>query len=241
MTSRFMTSIAIAALITGTGAALGQATGTKNAPPSGMSEQQPPSTAPHSRPDSSGKLNKSQPPDSRGDASRSQSQRHSGSSQNNSERNAGEARPNNSERSAREPPKNERTKNSKSGDARRHDNMNAHRKNDRMNDQRHGNNTNRSESRSQTTGHAGAEGKLSTEQKTKITSAIREQRVQPETDINFNISVGTHVPRTVHFHPLPTEIITVYPDWRGYDFFVVNNRIVVVNPRTLAIVAVLPA
>jgi hypothetical protein len=98
----------------------------------------------------------------------------------------------------------------------------------------------RSEKNSQTTtGQAGAGAKLSTEQRTKITSVIREQRVQPETNINFNISVGTHVPKTVRFHPLPSEIITVYPDWRGYEFFIVRDQIIVVDPRRLVIVAVL--
>lgn len=57
--------------------------------------------------------------------------------------------------------------------------------------------------------------------------------------MNLNISVGTRVPRTVHFHPLPTEIIIVYPDWRGYEFFLVGDQIVVVDPRTFEIVAVL--
>jgi hypothetical protein len=99
----------------------------------------------------------------------------------------------------------------------------------------------RAESDSKTTGQAGAGAKLSTEQRTKITSVIHEQRVQPETNINFHISVGTHVPRSVHFHPLPAEIVTIYPDWRGYEFFLVRGQIVVVDPRTLAIVAVLEA
>jgi hypothetical protein len=70
---------------------------------------------------------------------------------------------------------------------------------------------------------------------------IRDQRVQPEANVNFNVSVGTRVPKSVHFHPLPSEIITIYPDWRGYEFFLVGDRIVVVNPRTFEIVAVLEA
>jgi hypothetical protein len=90
-----------------------------------------------------------------------------------------------------------------------------------------------------TTGQAGAAGKLSTEQRTKITTVIKEQKVQPVTNVNFSISVGTRVPRDVRFHPLPAEIVTVYPDWRGYDFILVNNQIIVINPRTYEIVAVL--
>jgi hypothetical protein len=94
----------------------------------------------------------------------------------------------------------------------------------------------------QTTGQAGAAGKLSTEQRSKITTVIKQQRVQPTTNINFSISVGTRVPRdNVRFYPLPTEIVTIYPDWRGYEFFMVGDEIIVVNPRTLEIVAVLDA
>ena len=70
---------------------------------------------------------------------------------------------------------------------------------------------------------------------------ITKQNVKPVTNINFTISVGTRVPRTVSFYPLPTEVVTIYPDWRGYEFFLVGNEIIVVNPRTLEIVAVLDA
>jgi hypothetical protein len=99
-----------------------------------------------------------------------------------------------------------------------------------------------SETRTQTTtGQAGAGAKLSTEQRTKITSVIREQHVAPVSNVNFSISVGTRVPREVSFHPLPTQIITIYPEWRGYEYFLVRDQIVVVDPRTLEIVAVLEA
>lgn len=101
--------------------------------------------------------------------------------------------------------------------------------------------TKNSESKTQTTGQAGAGAKLSTEQRTKITTVIREQKVQPVTNVNFSISVGTRVPRSVHFHALPAEIVTVYPDWRGYEFFLVRDEIIVVNPQTFEIVAVLEA
>jgi Protein of unknown function (DUF1236) len=95
------------------------------------------------------------------------------------------------------------------------------------------------EGKSQTTGQAGAGAKLSSEQRTRITTVIREQHVAPVTHVNFSISVGTRVPRDVSFHPLPAEIVTIYPEWRGYEFILVNNQILVVDPRTFEIVAVL--
>jgi hypothetical protein len=92
-----------------------------------------------------------------------------------------------------------------------------------------------------TTGQAGSGAKLSTEQRSKITTVIRNERVQPVTNVNFSIAVGTRVPRTVNFYPLPTAIVEIYPAWGGYQFFLVRNEIVVVDPHTLEIVAVLDA
>lgn len=92
-----------------------------------------------------------------------------------------------------------------------------------------------------TTGQAGAGAKLSTEQRTKITTVIRDQHVAPVNNVNFSIAVGTRVPREVSFHPLPVEVVTLYPEWRGYEFFLVRDQIIVVDPRTLEIVAVLEA
>src|SRR5437763_2361030 len=92
-----------------------------------------------------------------------------------------------------------------------------------------------------TTGQAGAGAKLSTEQRTQITSVIKEQRVSPVTNVNFSISVGTRVPRDVSFHTLPERVVTIYPEWRRYKFILVKEQIVIVDPDTYEIVAVLEA
>ena len=93
-----------------------------------------------------------------------------------------------------------------------------------------------------TTGQAGANAKLSTEQRTKITTVIRNEHVAPVTNIDFSVSVGTRVPRErVSLRALPSEVVTIYPEWRGYEFFLVRDEIIVVDPRSLEIVAVLPA
>lgn len=92
-----------------------------------------------------------------------------------------------------------------------------------------------------TTGQAGAAGKLSTEQRTQITSVIKEQRVTPVTNVNFSISVGTRIPRDVVFHTLPERVVTIYPEWRRYKFILVKEQIVIVDPNTFEIVAILEA
>jgi Protein of unknown function (DUF1236) len=93
-----------------------------------------------------------------------------------------------------------------------------------------------------TTGQGAAAGsaKLSTEQRTKITTIIKQKKVEPA-HLTVSISVGTRVPDSVHFYPLPTEVIVIYPEWRGYDYILVGDQILVVDPRTHQIVAILEA
>jgi hypothetical protein len=90
-----------------------------------------------------------------------------------------------------------------------------------------------------TTGQAGASAKLTTEQRTKITTVIRNEHVAPVTSVNFNVAVGTRVPRDVSFHPLPADVVTIYPEWRGYNFILVRDEIVVIDPATFEIIAIL--
>jgi hypothetical protein len=89
-------------------------------------------------------------------------------------------------------------------------------------------------------GAAGARANLTTQEKTKIRTVFKEKvHVKPETHVNFSINVGTRVPRTIHYHTLPAEVVSVYPAWRGYYFILVNNEIVVIEPSTFEIVAVI--
>ena len=94
--------------------------------------------------------------------------------------------------------------------------------------------------RSQTTGQAGAGAKLTTEQRTKITTVIHSQHVESVKNVNFSINIGTRVPREgVHFYPVPTEVVTIYPQWRGYEFIMVNERIIIIDPHSYEIVEII--
>jgi hypothetical protein len=98
------------------------------------------------------------------------------------------------------------------------------------------------EGKRSTTGQGAAAGsaKLSGEQRSKITSIIRQHKVQPA-HLNVSVRVGTRVPESVHFYPLPVEVVAIYPEWRGYDYILVGDEIVVIDPRTHEIVAILEA
>lgn len=93
-----------------------------------------------------------------------------------------------------------------------------------------------------TTGQGAAAGsaKLSSEQRSQITSVIKKQSVKPA-QVNFAINVGTRVPPEVHYYPLPTEVVTIYPEWRGYNYILVGGQVLVIDPDTREIVAILGA
>ena len=86
---------------------------------------------------------------------------------------------------------------------------------------------------------------LSSEQRTKISSTIKSKDVDlkrvDRTDIDFNINVGTVVPRTIGLVPLPAPIVAVVPAFRGYLYIVVGAELIIVHPTTYQIVAVIPA
>ena len=80
---------------------------------------------------------------------------------------------------------------------------------------------------------------LTTEQKTTIRRTVLTSSAPRVTNVNFDIKVGTVVPRTVRIVALPATLIEIQPSWRGYMYFVHNDEIIVVEPGTLRIVAVL--
>ncbi|MGY8662295.1 DUF1236 domain-containing protein [Bradyrhizobium sp. UFLA05-109] len=93
-----------------------------------------------------------------------------------------------------------------------------------------------------TTGQAGAGAKLSTDQRTQITSVIREEKVAPVSNVNFSVSVGTRIPREgIELHVLPSRVATIYPEWRSYKYVLVRDEIVIIDPATYEIIAVLNA
>jgi hypothetical protein len=70
----------------------------------------------------------------------------------------------------------------------------------------------------------------------RIRTALSSSKVENIRHVDFNVSVGTRIPERYHFYPLPTEIVDIVPEYRGFEYMVVDNEIVIVNPRTREIV-----
>jgi hypothetical protein len=82
---------------------------------------------------------------------------------------------------------------------------------------------------------------LTSEQRTTIRDSVIDARGAPRVGhVNFDVTVGTLVPRDrVHVVRVPETLVRIDPQWHGYLYFVVENEVVIVNPRDMRIVAVL--
>ena len=81
---------------------------------------------------------------------------------------------------------------------------------------------------------------INDQQRTRISTSISHLNVQPLNNVNFSLSVGTVVPRDVRVQPLPAEVVEIVPQYQGYNFVLVKDEIVIVEPSSYKIVAVMP-
>jgi len=81
---------------------------------------------------------------------------------------------------------------------------------------------------------------LTTEQRTKIRQTVLTGNAPRATNVNFSVSVGTVVPTSVRVVAVPTVIVDIHPEWRGYMYFVVDDQIIIVDRghRIIAVLAV---
>jgi len=94
---------------------------------------------------------------------------------------------------------------------------------------------------SKTTGNAATSATAAppAEKRTQITSAIKQEKVEEVTNVNFNVSIGTAVPAGIRYHPMPPRIVEIYPEWRGYDFILVHGKYIILRPQTHEIVYII--
>jgi hypothetical protein len=82
---------------------------------------------------------------------------------------------------------------------------------------------------------------LSTEQHAKIRDTLRVEKSERLTNVPFSTKIGGVIPGTVHLYVLPVSIVEYAPQYRGYEYFLVGDEILIVDPRTMRIVAVIAA
>jgi hypothetical protein len=83
---------------------------------------------------------------------------------------------------------------------------------------------------------------LNEQQRTQIRETVINSRSAPRvSNVDFSVNVGTVLPRGhIHLVRVPETLIRIEPRWRHYLYFVFNNEIIIVEPRTMRIVQVFP-
>jgi len=77
---------------------------------------------------------------------------------------------------------------------------------------------------------------IDSQKQTRIQDSLRNQHAENITHADFDVRVGVSVPDRYRFNPLPEEVVSIVPEYRGYDYIMVNNEIVILEPQTHKIV-----
>jgi hypothetical protein len=81
--------------------------------------------------------------------------------------------------------------------------------------------------------------KLSAAQKQTIYQSVstRSQKNNPAPP-GFRAAVGVHVPETIELAPMPDTLASLIPEAKGYEIAMVETQVVVVDPKSKTVVAV---
>jgi hypothetical protein len=78
------------------------------------------------------------------------------------------------------------------------------------------------------------------EQRTRVKSVFIQHRVEPARGLNVSVNVGVALPRSVHLYPVPEDIVMIVPEYRGYEYILLeDNRVAIVDPDTFEVVDII--
>jgi hypothetical protein len=82
---------------------------------------------------------------------------------------------------------------------------------------------------------------LNDNQRTQIKNiVVKDTNVARVDHVDFSVNVGVAVPRSVHVAVLPTDVVEVVPEYRGFEYVIVGEQLLIIDPNTMLIVDVLP-
>ena len=82
---------------------------------------------------------------------------------------------------------------------------------------------------------------LNAEQRARLREILSARRDIPRVSNLADVRVNAVIPRSVRLAAIPEEVVRIYPRFRRHQAFIYRNEMVVVDPLTSRIVAVLPA
>lgn len=79
--------------------------------------------------------------------------------------------------------------------------------------------------------------RLEANERTRLHSAFDKRSAR--TNIRVNVNIGSRVPRDIRLVRVPQTVITFFPYYRDYSYFVEEETVYIVNPRTYEVVDVI--
>jgi len=58
-------------------------------------------------------------------------------------------------------------------------------------------------------------------------------------ELNVPVNVGAPLPGDVDVEPLPPSVVDLVPEYRGYDYMVANDEVVIVEPSSHRVVEII--
>jgi Protein of unknown function (DUF1236) len=81
--------------------------------------------------------------------------------------------------------------------------------------------------------------KLTSAQKQTIYSSISGQKQKETEPPTFRAAVGAVVPTSVELRPLPKTIVDLVPELKDYEYAMLANQVVLVDPKNKQVVEVI--
>jgi len=108
--------------------------------------------------------------------------------------------------------------------------------------------TNRDRQQGQITGQTGdsstrRDGRSSVsvneDQRRQILERLQRDRTAVNENVDVRVNVGERLPPRVRPRPLPPDIVRIAPQYRDYEYTVIDDRIAIVDPRTREVVDII--
>ncbi|MBO4223680.1 DUF1236 domain-containing protein [Bradyrhizobium neotropicale] len=91
----------------------------------------------------------------------------------------------------------------------------------------------------QASGQAGQRAaNVNDDQRKQIVDQLRSDRTATRTS-NVSVNIGQRLPPSIQPHRLPADIVRIAPQYRDYDYTLVDDRVVIVDPRRHEVVDIL--
>jgi len=77
------------------------------------------------------------------------------------------------------------------------------------------------------------------DQRRQVVDQLRRDRAATSQNLNIQVNVGTRLPQNVQARRLPSDIVRIMPQYRDYEYTVIDNRVAIVDPRGREVVEIL--